>query len=336
MAIYDEPGRGRKPCPACKKYVGVRCSICESCGQQFVATKPKAPKSPKVKKTPVPPKAYDEGGPGRKQCECGKYYGSRGSKCPACGSSVVAPKVAQNKPAKVYDEGGPGRKQCECGKYYGARVRKCPACGSGRVAEKKKKQKVFEAYDEGGPGRKECRCGKFYGNRLTECPACGAAYEKKQVIKTYDTPGSRRKRCPECEVYVSTKAPKCVCGYEFPEDAPAETVSTSVWPPSKSDIENSEFKHLCGCPFTMIVTPAGICPVKLHNTDYESVQKWVGKIMDIGHVQQVHYAPSALRYWLRSMDAEEALENLAMVLESSRTGESLESEEEGFLEEILA
>jgi len=35
MATYDSPGRGRKPCPSCGKYAGVRSRICENCGSSF-------------------------------------------------------------------------------------------------------------------------------------------------------------------------------------------------------------------------------------------------------------------------------------------------------------
>jgi hypothetical protein len=35
MPIFDEPGRGRKQCRGCRKYVGVRSRVCENCQQAF-------------------------------------------------------------------------------------------------------------------------------------------------------------------------------------------------------------------------------------------------------------------------------------------------------------
>lgn len=35
MSVYNIPGRGRKQCNACKKYVGVRSHACEACGASF-------------------------------------------------------------------------------------------------------------------------------------------------------------------------------------------------------------------------------------------------------------------------------------------------------------
>lgn len=44
MNTWKEPGKGRKQCPACDLYVGVRGAVCE-CGHIFYATKPKPKKA---------------------------------------------------------------------------------------------------------------------------------------------------------------------------------------------------------------------------------------------------------------------------------------------------
>jgi hypothetical protein len=36
VKTYDEGGKGKKPCPSCKKYVGLRVAVC-ACGHQFVS-----------------------------------------------------------------------------------------------------------------------------------------------------------------------------------------------------------------------------------------------------------------------------------------------------------
>lgn len=59
--FYDEAGKGRKPCPACRKYVGNRSAVCTNCGHAFwevpapvAAAEPKTVVPPKVE-TPVAP-----------------------------------------------------------------------------------------------------------------------------------------------------------------------------------------------------------------------------------------------------------------------------------------
>jgi len=53
-------------------------------------------------------------------------------------------------------------------------------------------------------------------------------------------------------------------------------------------------RHLPGT----IIIPSGRCPFLLEGTDPKSVASWVKKIND-NVSSGVHYAPSALRYWIR-------------------------------------
>lgn len=60
MKTWTEPGRGRKPCPSCKIYVGVRTTQCQ-CGHSFSskkkatkATAPQPKKATKSKKARAP------------------------------------------------------------------------------------------------------------------------------------------------------------------------------------------------------------------------------------------------------------------------------------------
>lgn len=121
------PSRGRKQCPNCKAYVGVRLGQCV-CKYVFAAAAPKPPKVAKV---------FD--GPGRaiKRCPCGTYVHAKLAICPTCNQAFPSKKErkAHAKPAtmtaevKTYDVGGLGRKQCpSCKKFVGARNMKC-ACG---------------------------------------------------------------------------------------------------------------------------------------------------------------------------------------------------------------
>lgn len=58
MAISDTPGRGRKHCPSCNKYVGVRSRNCPNCQFAFVsgATAPTKPPTKKFLNPPTTPK----------------------------------------------------------------------------------------------------------------------------------------------------------------------------------------------------------------------------------------------------------------------------------------
>lgn len=40
MAIHNEPGRGRKQCQNCQKYVGVRSHVCPNCSKVFGTSLP--------------------------------------------------------------------------------------------------------------------------------------------------------------------------------------------------------------------------------------------------------------------------------------------------------
>lgn len=50
VKFFDGPGRGRKQCPSCEKYVGVRTKNC-SCGHSFLRKKTAPVKAPVTNKT---------------------------------------------------------------------------------------------------------------------------------------------------------------------------------------------------------------------------------------------------------------------------------------------
>lgn len=94
VKFYTEPGRGRKGCPKCNKYVGVKTATCP-CGYDFSGGSLKAlkPEEPKEIVT------YDEGGKGKKQCpSCKKYLGARNLLCP-CGHNFQEAKVVTVEPS---------------------------------------------------------------------------------------------------------------------------------------------------------------------------------------------------------------------------------------------
>ncbi len=98
----DSPGRGKKQCSSCKKYVGVRSAQCQFCSFVF-SSEEKTVKEKEV----VEITYFDGPGRGRKQCfSCKKFVGARVTKCP-CGfdfSSKISRIGAEPEPVKVISE----------------------------------------------------------------------------------------------------------------------------------------------------------------------------------------------------------------------------------------
>jgi hypothetical protein len=90
----DEGGQGRKLCPTCSKYVGVRTQLC-FCGYDFKSGAAVAQKEPEVKTD----NRSDTGGLGRKECPaCSKFVGVRTQDC-FCGHKFT--KIVPPKPVPV-------------------------------------------------------------------------------------------------------------------------------------------------------------------------------------------------------------------------------------------
>lgn len=122
----NQAGRGRKQCPGCSDFLGVRTRVCPKCNHQFGEAQA-------VEVQPETPQYYEGPGRGRKQCaSCKKYVGGRLSAC-YCGHVFHAEGetvVEAPEEIKTYDEAGRGRKQCvKCLKFVGARNEIC-ACGN--------------------------------------------------------------------------------------------------------------------------------------------------------------------------------------------------------------
>ena len=265
---------------------------------------------------------YTEGGAGRKVCpSCGKYVGARRELC-ACGYEFVEgalerfQKVEDTKEISTYDEPGKGRKQCQgCKKYVGLRIAICP-CGFDFSTVVKESQVV--TYDEPGKGRKQCQgCKKYVGLRMAICP-CGFDFSKavkESQVVTYDEGGPRRKQCPTCEKYVGCSQSHCACGYEFPlqEERMVREEITKV------EVEAQASSNACGWSGRINLTPAGDCAVRLKGSSYEEVKDWATAVVENGHRHGVHYAPSALRYYVRqfipifTQGYNEAIEHLSII-----------------------
>lgn len=83
--IYDGPGKARKECPGCKKYIHARSNLCPGCEYEFKA----GAKASIEAKTNIVTNEDAGAGRGRKQCPgCMKYVGVRTQIC-KCGNDFI-------------------------------------------------------------------------------------------------------------------------------------------------------------------------------------------------------------------------------------------------------
>lgn len=77
-----------------------------------------------------PQGTYEEGGRGRKKCNCGKFVGVRVKECPLCNFKFPT-KIEKSSPIVEKEEktAGRGQKQCpKCLNFIGSRCHACTSC----------------------------------------------------------------------------------------------------------------------------------------------------------------------------------------------------------------
>ena len=100
-------------------------------------------------------------------------------------------------------------------------------------------------------------------------------------------------------------------------------MTTDFLSPDKMDYEARKSTDLYGWHGKLVTTPSGSCPVKLKDTSEQGVKLWVNEVIVEGHSRNVHYAPSALRYWAAQMfdrsssEYKEVCEDIGKVFELS-------------------
>lgn len=137
--IYDEPGKCRKQCPSCKKYIHARSLFCRGCNFEFV---PGAiQKFNKLQGNIV--ETYDKRGRGKKKCpDCNKFVGCRIMECP-CGHNFEL----QEKPVKGPQTDIPLREYAASLGVPNYRVIITPCGGPPKQPKSTKKQDVLEWID---------------------------------------------------------------------------------------------------------------------------------------------------------------------------------------------
>lgn len=175
---------------------------------------------------------------------------------------------------------------------------------------------ILSSPNKPGKGKKLCsNCQEYVGARTVIC-ACGYSFkdgttnnvkvETKFVSSTFAGPGKGRKKCDSCNKYIGARSITCPnCGADTKKEK-VEEVTTAV---DQKDKEPSllervpEYKFAIGAGFStrlpLIHTPSGYCPIKLANTDKDTVVEWCEDILDLGKRQNKVYLPSSIKYWLR-------------------------------------
>jgi hypothetical protein len=74
--------------------------------------------------------------------------------------------------------------------------------------------------------------------------------------------------------------------------------------PVRVDIEAKASAEAYGWVGKITYAEAGECPVPLRETTEQAVHLWVNKVMTMGHDKGKHYAPCALRLFIRSLGFE--------------------------------
>lgn len=198
--------------------------------------------------------------------------------------------------------GGLVRKCWRCHTVQHVRLRVCGTCGCAFYApkpKKKRKPSMRKYHDKPGRGVKECpNCNRYMGVRTYLCE-CGYDFnagketspktQAPRQITVFNEPGRGRKPC-KCGQYVPVRSHSCPCGHVFSVDNPVEA--------TREDSLAVKFAKSIGCGhYQVVLTPAGDCPLKLKNTDPNSVSTWAEEVMIDSQTGQF-FAPEALRYWI--------------------------------------
>jgi copper chaperone CopZ len=207
---------------------------------------------------------------------------------------------------KISDVPGNGKKQCpQCLKYVGARNYKCPNCNNpmptaNGEAMVRKTQPIKKISDVGGQGKRQCpKCLKYVGIRNYKCPNCGNPLPTliKKVPPKKIPPAPILDEIPPKEVKVEPKK------YDVAFD-------NRQWPiQHRVEVEASQSARVCGCKNVILITPPGGCPHRLGGTDPDTVMEWANKVVEAGHNISRHFAPAALRYFVREFYPVDTIEH---------------------------
>lgn len=178
-----KPGPGKKQCPSCQKYIGVRSENCSLCNYNFkTKEKTEVERQSVVINSDI--KKFDGPGKGRKECpKCHSFIGARTSEC-ECGYSFESKSSQKEETKKSFfvEEKTKG--------IFGL-----IASAKAKQQEQEKKQKEKEQglvkFQIEGRGRKLCPDCFHKNERLCYVPVatricdCGYVFEKKEKSEPF-------------------------------------------------------------------------------------------------------------------------------------------------------
>ena len=131
---------------------------------------------------------------------------------------------------------------------------------------------------------------------------------QESKIKTYAEGGKGRKKCPSCERFLSLVYKICQCGFDFSKSKKVEEVVDKIY---EKALHN-------GCK-TIILIPAGSCPIVLKSSKIKDVKIWADSLRDQFNDRQQFLSITGLIYFIghffKVLDPERdlAIENIKKV-----------------------
>jgi hypothetical protein len=173
---HDSPGRGKKQCDNCKKYVGGVLKICNLCGFNF-----ENKNSSEEKAITYEVKTFDGPGKGKKPCpKCKKYVGVRANKC-ECGYDFAAnPKTEIKKPVLL-----PAKSSTIIIPPKPSFLSVVKTIATKTENKTEEKEKKLTKFLKTGQGRKTCPDCKSIIPVATRTCDCGFFFEKKEKSEAW-------------------------------------------------------------------------------------------------------------------------------------------------------
>ena len=131
---------------------------------------------------------------------------------------------------------------------------------------------------------------------------------QESKIRTYTEGGKGRKKCPSCEQFLSLVYKICQCGFDFSKSKKVEEVVDKIYEKALHD----------GCK-TIILIPAGSCPIVLKSSKIKDVKIWADSLRDEFNNRQQFLSITGLIYFIgqffKVLDPERdiAIENIKKV-----------------------
>jgi len=119
------------------------------------------------------------------------------------------------------------------------------------------------------------------------------------------TPGRGRKHCPGCNKYPGVRSKTCPgCNHVFAAKPKTAQIKIRVHPAKeKKVVKGSKLKEpkgeYDGLRQSVILIPAGKCPVELKEASIPAISKWMADVREARRDRNEYLSDEALCYWTR-------------------------------------